>query len=324
MYPVSETPSPSGSSGTEGTPSPTPDGEVDDGVEPSDLDWAEESEGAEGNEQRSAATPSPSPVPTPSPTPAPTPSPSPAPTPSPTPAPTSAPTPAPTPAPSATPSPTPAPTPAPTETVTPSPTPAPTPASSAETAEQKLAREAKEKEQAAAYTKQLEDYYQIPEEHAARLPTEPEKVLPVLAARVHEAVLRSAQQWVMQAVPHFLQQHDTAQKAEAESKKAFYNRWPDLAPHEKQVLEIGAMFRQMNPQATAKDSIEKIGQIACAALGITPRAGNGSAPAPSPSPTPSPSPRPAGTSSSQAGAAPPDSNFFTDMADEMLQGDSQQ
>lgn len=193
-----------------------------------------------------------------------------------------------------------------------------------ETPEEKAAREQQEQQAAQKYTEELEKYYALPEDLAARLATEPEKVLPTLAARVHQAVERGMRQYMAQAVPQFLQQYQAVTEANTKAKEAFYGRWPSLKNYEKQVQEVGAMFRQMNPKATPEDAIERIGATVCAAMGITPDAKPGGAPnlpaRPTSSARPAPA-RPAGVGSSQAGAQPATENEWSQMAEQLLDED---
>lgn len=265
-----------------------------------DIDWAAMSE----NEGLSEV---PTPAPTPSPTPAPTPSPTPAPTPSPTPAP--------------------APTPSPTTTPTPTETPAPTatPSPPAETPEQRQVRQAEEQKRA---HQQLVDFYKIPDELASRLATEPEVVLPELAARMHAQLENHFLDMMHQRVPQMMQQLEQIRQANDRARVEFYGAWPGLKDHSARVVQIGQMYRQMNPKATPQEAIQKIGEIACAALGIPvqqARANGGSAtPAPTPTPAPAaPGFRPAATSGASGPATPPSDNPWTQMAEQMLQSDQE-
>lgn len=317
MYPESTTQTPSGSSVASppaqdppaAPASDTNDDPPDDGRDASDFNWADESSGVEGNEREVAAPPAQQP-PAQEPPPA-------------------QPAPAQQPPAQQPPAQPPAQQPPAQEGQQPPagqpqaqqpPAQQPPAQAAGETPEAKAERERREAEEAAKFTQQLENYYQIPEELAARLPTEPEKVLPVLAAKVHQAVLNGMQAWATQAIPAFLQHHNQVTEANNASRKAFFGRWPGLEAHEKHVLEVGRMYRQMNPKATQEDVIEKVGQIVYAALGQQPPArGNGQQP-PARSGA-APSPKPAGSSSSQAGAEPPADNLFTSMAEDFLTGD---
>lgn len=191
-----------------------------------------------------------------------------------------------------------------------------------ETPEQKAGREKLEAEASEKAIKELEEYYKLPDDLASRLATEPETVLPRMAAMVHQAVMRGVQQVVAQTVPQMIMQYQTATKANEESRAAFLGRWPSLKGHEKQVLEIGAMYRQMNPKSTVEDRLEKIGKLACAALGIAEDAAPVQGqPRQQQRPQQRQQFRPAATQSSQAGNAPPAENPYSQMAEEFLEDD---
>ncbi len=183
---------------------------------------------------------------------------------------------------------------------------------------EKTTREAAEKEQHA----KLVEYYKIPDDMAARLATEPELVLPELAAKMHQAMLKSTMNMLAAELPHRLQMLNTYNEGEKKSSEAFYGKWPQLKGHEQQVLQVGRMYRQMNPKATPEQAIEKIGRVVIAALGLSEQSpASGQPPAPPPA-KPS-SFRPAGTSAAAAAATPPSENVFTQMAEAFLEEDRQ-
>lgn len=199
----------------------------------------------------------------------------------------------------------------------------------AETPEQRTARETQEKAERERVEKEqfakLVEYYKIPDDMAARLSTEPELVLPVLAAKIHQALMRTSLNMLAQELPQRIEQIQTYRAAEEKSKEAFYSRWPGLKGHEKQVLQVGRMYRQMNPKATPEQAIEKIGRVVNAALGLA-----DTAPPPGTPPARQAQPpaaksgfRPAGTQASAAAATPPSDNVFAQMAEEFLLEDSE-
>lgn len=142
-----------------------------------------------------------------------------------------------------------------------------TPAVETKTAEQ-LEKEAKDRQQ--AEYDQLVKYYALPEDLATKVQTEPETVLPVLAAKMHQSVLSSVERMLRVDLPQVVKQTQTVMVAEQAAKDQFYGAWPGLKDFETQVLEVGAMYRKMNPKADAKTATEKIGSVVCAALGLDP------------------------------------------------------
>lgn len=202
------------------------------------------------------------------------------------------------------------------------------PAPKQETEEQKTARLAKEAEAEKTAFEDLKKYYAVPEEMVERLRTEPELVLPEMAAKVHQAVFKGMQQWSTQMLPQMFAYHNQVQEANAKTKEAFFSRWPSLRGHDEQVLQVGRMFAQMNPKASAADRLEKVGKLACAALGIEPDpAPDGSGKSSTPPPAKRAAAkkkegfRPSNPAGSSSSAPPPSDNVFTEMAEEMMEDD---
>lgn len=135
-------------------------------------------------------------------------------------------------------------------------------------------------------TAQLEQYYAMNEEDALALATEPEKVLPKLAARLHMQVMQNVQQQLAQTVPNVLKNVQESTARESQAKEQFFGKWPELRGNEAQVLQAGLMYRQMNPTASPQEAIEGIGRIVMAATGkqrvgqVTPPTGGGKPGAP--------------------------------------------
>jgi hypothetical protein len=151
-----------------------------------------------------------------------------------------------------------------------------------------------------AYAAQLAGLYQFDEETALRLQTEPEKVLPALAAKLHLDVLKAVMQQMQGVLPRMLETQTQSSARETKAKGDFFKAWPELAKYQTQVLQVGAMFRQLNPTASAEEAIQRIGETAMATLGL-----KRSAPAGNPPPaTPTPSYRPAAPGRTSAPVAP--------------------
>ncbi len=135
------------------------------------------------------------------------------------------------------------------------------------TPEQQAEQQRQWQEYQAQQMEQLEQYYAVNEEDALALATEPEKVLPKLAARLHMQVLSTVQQQMAQTMPNVMKTVQAATERESKAKETFYGAWPELKGHDQQVIQAGVMFRQMNPTATAQEAIDGIGRIVMAALG---------------------------------------------------------
>lgn len=114
---------------------------------------------------------------------------------------------------------------------------------------------------------QLEQYYALQEDDAVALATEPEKVLPKLAARLHLEVMQNVQQQIASQMPQMVQTVQASSQREEQAKGEFFTVWPDLRGHEPQIIQAGMLYRQMNPMASPQQAIDGIGRIVTAALG---------------------------------------------------------
>lgn len=166
---------------------------------------------------------------------------------------------------------------------------------------QKIAEELRAQAEAAVAreTEQLEQWYQLPPEIASQIEADGvdavlPKVLPQLAAKVHQAVTNAVLTRVNEVLPQAFSQFTQAREVETRAKGDFYSRWPGLKDYEQQVLQTGAWFRSQNPNATPQEALERVGAMVYTALG-QPIPG-AAQPAPSGSPTPSaPAPASRGT-----------------------------
>lgn len=118
------------------------------------------------------------------------------------------------------------------------------------------------------YVADLESSYSIPEELSEKLQTEPEKVLPKLAAQVHMRVAQEIYRYMQAQLPEFIDGYVQTMSREMQAKQAFFSKWPDLAPYEDKVVEIGMMYRKMNPKASPDEVIQRVGELATNMLGL--------------------------------------------------------
>lgn len=169
------------------------------------------------------------------------------------------------------------------------------------TPEQQAARDKKIVEDFAEWEQaqitRLSQEYAFSEEEASRLQTEPELVLPQMAAKLHMQVMKNAVEAFEKMLPRMVQPVLQSQKTEAAAMEFFYGMNPDLKGHHKEVMIAGKMFRQMNPKATKEEAAEKIGAIVRSTLGLKPVEGGGA-----PAQAPAPSPAPASKTHKPAGA----------------------
>lgn len=176
----------------------------------------------------------------------------------------------------------------------------------------------------AQYELQLTTHYKIPDDLAAKLETEPEVVLPTLAARMHIAVVNEVMARVQRDMPAAFHQMQTYNTREEAAKNEFYGRWPELKGHETEVFKAGAIYRQLNPSASKEQALEGVGQMCKVALGmaLAPAPGAIESPAPIVRTAPAaPAFRPASPGGSGGAPAPKETNPFTNMADDFLKED---
>ena len=121
-----------------------------------------------------------------------------------------------------------------------------------------------------AYREQLEATYRFDEETALQLQTEPEKVLPKLAAKLHMDVMQNVLSQVQSMLPQQLATVTDRMSKEREAENAFYTAYPDLKDHKDIVLQVGAMFRKLpgNEKIVGQAAIDRIGQMARYSLGL--------------------------------------------------------
>lgn len=118
----------------------------------------------------------------------------------------------------------------------------------------------------------LEKLYAINEEDANRLQTEPEIMLPKLAANMHMTVTRSVMTAIQSMIPEILANQNTMRSADDEARAVFYGVNPDLndPKYEPAVLQVAQMFRAANPSAPREVAVKTIGQMVRMSLGIAP------------------------------------------------------
>jgi hypothetical protein len=120
--------------------------------------------------------------------------------------------------------------------------------------------------------------YTFSEDEAVALQTEPEKVLPKLAAKLQMDVMDMVLRQVAQQVPLYVQEFSQHSQRETQAQTEFFSTWPELRGYDAQILQMGAAFRQLNPKASAKEAIDRIGKMTMDALGLTKAAPQGGPP----------------------------------------------
>lgn len=104
--------------------------------------------------------------------------------------------------------------------------------------------------------------------------TEPEKVLPELAAELHMQVLESAVYGIMAQVPQIVQNVIAMQQSTERNEASFFAAWPQIAARKAEAMPLigrfAPIYRQANPSASLEDFTREIGSMVMVALRIQP------------------------------------------------------
>jgi hypothetical protein len=124
------------------------------------------------------------------------------------------------------------------------------------------------------YVQALSQHYQMTEEEASAVLTEPEKVLPALAARVHLEVVQAVLGTMAQTMPGVITGVLAAQKQNTELVDKFFTQWPQLDRNKdyQTVVELAGMYRRMKPNAGFDEISRDVGATAMVRLGRLPTA----------------------------------------------------
>jgi hypothetical protein len=169
----------------------------------------------------------------------------------------------------------------------------------------------------------LEKHYAFDDETSAKLLTEPEVVLPQLAAKLHMEVVEHAVRSVMAAMPQWLEQSNTARTRESSAEQLFYGANPDLKDpaYTTAVFQMGQAYRAMNPSAPAEEAVRVIGNMVRTAMGLSqPQAPAGSTVVQPQAPVAAPAAPfiPARGGGGAAAPTPVSSNPWSAMAEEFM------
>lgn len=168
----------------------------------------------------------------------------------------------------------------------------------------------------------IADRYSFSEDQIAAVQTEPEKVLPRMAAQIQVETFENVLNVVMAQIPQIIamERYRTAQ--ENQYNEQFYGRWPALRDQRfnARLQEVALAYRQANPRATPEQAIESIGAMVHVMEGIPvqPPASAAAPAAVAPQRTPASSmrpPAPAGVGASARPAAVPTTpNIFEELS----------
>jgi len=140
-----------------------------------------------------------------------------------------------------------------------------------------------------ALISEIEKSYALPEAQRDMLLTEPEKVLPAMAARLYVDTYDAVFGAVQGLLPQMIAAVTKTAEVQKQSETAFFTKWPALAKPElkEPLMNLARTYRAANPNASFDQTVQQLGAWAHVALGI-PLEG----PAPVARPAPSPVGRP--------------------------------
>lgn len=118
----------------------------------------------------------------------------------------------------------------------------------------------------------LEKHYAFSDESATKMLTEPETVIPKLAAQLHMEVTEHVMRSVFQAIPQWVKQVNDATSTETKAETVFYETNPDLKDpsYRSAIIQMGTVFRQLNPNAAPEEAVKTIGNMVRSAMGLAP------------------------------------------------------
>lgn len=167
----------------------------------------------------------------------------------------------------------------------------------------------------------IAEQYQLSEEEADLIATDPAKVMPQLMAKAFVDVYEAVFHAVTRQLPTMISSTTNIQHTVKEREQSFYSAHPELQEYitqhpasTQQLAAIGAFWRQQNPDASVEQAIEGIGKMAKVMLGIEAQAAT-AAPTPAPAPKPKLPRVPAAAQSGGAPTAPNQPDGADDVMD---------
>lgn len=107
----------------------------------------------------------------------------------------------------------------------------------------------------------LQTFYALNDEDARMAITQPEAVLPKLAANLHLNVVDSVVNTIISRIPDIVRATQQREIASSRNEDEFYKAWPDLSKPEykETVYRAVASYRQLNPQAPMDEVVRAAG-----------------------------------------------------------------
>ncbi len=117
-------------------------------------------------------------------------------------------------------------------------------------------------------TEELVTKFQLTEDQADDLVSDPNSVLPQLLANMYLDLFTNVMQGMHSQLPNMIQGVVSTTERESKQKNAFFTAWPQLnkAEHMKTVKRVGDNYSALNPKASRDDFIREVGAQAWVAL----------------------------------------------------------
>ena len=117
---------------------------------------------------------------------------------------------------------------------------------------------------------ELEKIYSMTEDEAVAFQTEPELMLPKMAANLHMQITKDVLAGIQSIIPQLIQRVQHTSVVETSAKDMFYGANPDLNKPELEeaIFQCGKLFRAVNPNAPADVAAQRIGDMVRQAMGM--------------------------------------------------------
>ncbi len=117
------------------------------------------------------------------------------------------------------------------------------------------------------------DRYMISEEDTIALASEPEKVLPKLAAQIYLDAFENITQGIISVIPRMIENQMETKRVSDANTAEFYGKWEgkldmNNPKHHETVSRIANVYAQVNPDSNRERFIAEVGAQALMALGI--------------------------------------------------------
>ena len=103
--------------------------------------------------------------------------------------------------------------------------------------------------------------YVLTQEELDAVQVEPEKILPKLMARVHVNAVQGVVRHIAQQMPAMVGALMQAKEQTSRLESEFFKAWPQLdkTKHGADIMKVGQVFRQLNPNATFEEFVRHVG-----------------------------------------------------------------